>query len=64
MQFTDADFNQTCILQDGQLAMIIQINDQVQPPDVAVQVPGEANARYIAWNKFERVNGAIVQVRE
>jgi len=64
MQFTDQDFDQTCLLKDGKPAMIIQINAQVKPFDVAAQVPGEADARYITWDKFERVNGVIVQVRE
>jgi len=63
MQFTDQDFNQTCLLKDGKPAMIIQINAQVQPFDVAAQVTGEPEARYITWGKFERINGVVTQVR-
>ena len=64
MQFTHEDFDQTCLLKDGKPALIIQINAQVEPFDVAAQVPGEPDARYITWDKFERVNGVVVQVRD
>lgn len=64
MIFTAQDFDQTCLLKDGKPATIIQINGESPPFDVAAQVPGEPDARYIGWDKFERVNGIIVQVRE
>lgn len=64
MIFTQQDFDKVCLLKDGKAAMIIQINGQSEPFDVAAQVPGEPDARYITWDKFERVNGTIVQVRE
>lgn len=62
MKFDAKDFEQTCLLKDGKAATIIQINADAQPFDVAVQVPGEPEPRYIAWENFERVNGAIVEV--
>lgn len=64
MRFTTEDLNQTCLLKDGKPATIVEINWQSEPVEVAAQVPGEDEARYIAGDKFERVRGAIVQVRE
>ena len=64
MEFIDSDFNTTCLLKDGKPGMIIQINAQVKPYDVAVNVPGEPEDRYLTWDKFERINGIVVQVHE
>ena len=62
--FTLQDCETTCLLKDGKPAMIIQVNADTEPFDVAAQVPGEPDARYITWDKFERINGVAVQVRE
>lgn len=64
MTFTQNDFEAVCMLADGQPAMIIQINSESQPFDIAAQVPGEADARYIEQDKFERVRGIITQVKQ
>jgi len=64
MIFTKQDFYSPCLLKDGLPALIIQINAQVEPYDVAAQVCGEPEARYITWDKFDRVGLLPVQVRE
>jgi len=61
-QFTDRDFNETCLLIDGRTGLIIQINAQVDPFDVAVQVYGEPESRIITWDKFNMSRGIIEQV--
>lgn len=63
-EFTQRDFNETCILIDGRVGMIIQINMQVEPFDVAVQVHGEPEARIITWDKFDMPRGVIEQVKK
>jgi hypothetical protein len=62
MTFTGSEFDLHVVMKDGRIGIVIQINAQVDPYDVAVQVPGEANARYMAWDKLERVGGLIVEV--
>lgn len=60
MTFSIEDCEQTCLLKDGKVGTIIQVSAL----DVMAQVFGEPDARYITWDKFERVNGVAVQVRE
>lgn len=60
MIFDLSEYNKSCILADGCFGIIIQINGEVKPFNVAVQVPGESDARYIAWESFERLENGII----
>ena len=62
MKFTEDDMNQVCLMSDGSsVGMIIQINSQIEPFDVAVQIPGDPESRIMGWDRFKRVGGVIAE---
>ena len=64
MEFSSANLSEPCILIDDSRGRIAATRSLVGQSDVTVMVPGEASGRVIAWDKFRRKGGIIVQTED